>query len=118
VPIATSLRIPTLAIAIRKINGTSIFEHYKEDFEKLKDEEKEELEQNEDYKKYFGANRFMEDELKKRSPEFIAELWEEWKKVEERRKEAQEAIKKSSGVPSEKEKKENTLESTPSGNQK
>jgi hypothetical protein len=117
----TSYRLPTLAIGIRDIfhqkqnRWISVYEFFDEDWKFLPQDTRDALESMNKYaKKYFVAEHLMEW-LSQRPPEVLVELVKQWDQLEARRKEAQEALKKSLGEGSEKEESTNSTELSPSG---
>jgi len=112
-----SLRMPTLAIGIRAIDGTPLMEYFSEDWNKLTEAERSALQEANRYsQKYFIAGHML-DYLGDCAPDMITKLWAEWEKLSKRRSDAQEQAKNSSGEVSEQETSENTTESSPSGDQ-
>jgi len=112
-----SLRMPTLAIGIRAIDGIPLMEYFSDDWNTLSVAEQRALtEANKYSRKYFVAGHMM-DYLGDCPPEMITKLWAEWEKLTQRRTDAQEQVKNSSGEDSEKETSENTTESSPFGDQ-
>lgn len=111
-----SFRLPTLSIGIRKIDDISIYEYFDEEWKRLSEDKRNELESMNTYsRKYFCAEHLMKF-LADRYPEGIAELWEKYQTLEARRTEAIETLKKSSGESSEKEtSEESTTEPSPIG---
>lgn len=110
-----SFRLPTLAIGIREIDGISIAEFFEDDWKLLPESARQEmLLSNPFTRKYFCAEHLM-NFLSQRFPEGVAELWEKWQELEDRRKEAISALKKSLGESSEEEKSQSTTEPSPIG---
>lgn len=116
----SSYKLPTLAIGIREVyhkdlgGWVSVFEFFDEDWQKLPELTRTSLlEMNKFSKKYFVAEHFMEWLSQRR--EMVGELYNQWEQLEQRRKESQEALKKSSGEDSEMEKSESSTESSPDG---
>lgn len=111
-----SFRLPTLAIGIREIDDISVFEFFAEEWATLPDDFRRELENMNKYaRKYFAAEHLMKF-LASRFPEGIAELYDKWQVLENRRLEAIATLKKSSGESSEPAQMEkNTTELSPTG---
>jgi hypothetical protein len=110
-----SFRLPTLAIGIRKIDGISIADFFEDDWQVLSEAARQEmLLSNPFTRKYFCAEHLM-NFLSQRFPEGVAELWEKWQELEDRRKEAISSLKKSSGESSAEEKSQSTTEPSPIG---
>lgn len=90
----SSLRLPTLAIGIRKIDDVPVYDFFAEEWMTLSDDERRELENMNKYsKKYFVAEKLMEF-LSQRLPDAIDLLWNNWQELETRREKAQEMLKK------------------------
>lgn len=101
----SSWKLPTLAISIRAIEGKPIEEAYKDKWDELDESTKSMLETaNKFAKKYFTAD-FLMQELSQFPNDFIEELTACWEKLSGRSREAQDALKKSSGENSVKGKK-------------
>lgn len=110
VTVATSMRLPILAIAIREINGLSIEEFFASEWEGLSATEKSFYENaNKFSKKYFAAEHLMQF-LGQRPPAFIQSLWANYEELSKRRKIAGDEIKNSSGEGSEKAEKKSLTE--------
>lgn len=117
-----SYKLPTLAIGIREVyhdklgRWVSVYEFFDEDWQKLPKELRDSLMSGNKYsKKYFIAENFMEWLSQRRERELIPELYTQWEKLEERRREAQDELKKLSGEGSEKEKSETLTDPSPDG---
>jgi len=115
VSMGTSMRLPTLSMGIRAIDGISLLEYFSEDWEKLdKDERAALLEANPLSQKYFIAGHMM-DFLGDCPPDMITKIWKQWETLVSRRADAQENLKNSSGEDSEKEESESSTESSQPG---
>jgi len=115
----SSWRLPTLSIGIRAINGIPVFEFFREEWEST--EEGRQIVQLVDGRgrynqKYFAAEYLMQY-LAERPPERLEEMWGFWESLEQRREDAQDAAKKSSGEGSEEGEKPTGTESSPSGDE-
>jgi len=94
---AVSAQLAHLAMGIREIDGSPIYEYFTEDWDKLEDRERAALlEMNRYALKYFVAEH-MHSFLAEMPPEVTNDLWECWNKLLERREDAQAMAKKSSG---------------------
>lgn len=110
-----SFRLPTLAIGIREIDDIPVVDFFAEDWEAMSADVRNELMSMNPYsKKYFVAEHLMQF-LAARFPEGVAELWEKWQMLENRRLEAIATLKKSSGESSESTKEAPTTELSPTG---
>ena len=111
----SSLKLPTLAMGIREVDGKPVTEAFKEDWDSLSATERMEYERANKYaKKYFIAERFMEFLAK--WPDYeLDELWKHWAILEDRREDVQVELKKSSGEGSEKAESESSTIPSPSG---
>jgi hypothetical protein len=113
----TSWRLPTLAIGIREIDDTPVFEFFRSEWESTeKGREVVRLMEGRGTfsMKYFSAEHLMQF-LGRRPPEALEEMWKYYKMLEDRREEAQDNVKKSSGEGSVKGEKPSGTESSPSG---
>jgi len=113
----SSWRLPTLAIGIRQINGTPVFEFFREEWDATEESRRalEIVEGKGPYSaKYFTAEHLMKF-LADRFPEVISDLWDEWQRMEDRRSNAQDALKKSSGESSDEGIDPSGTELSPSG---
>ena len=110
-----SFRLPTLAIGIRRMNETSILEVFQEDWDLLTETEQENLMNSPGASLDKLGAEFLLDYLKKQPSEFVNELWVHWQSLEARRKEGQQALKKSSGESGDLEEKTSSPDSTPTG---
>lgn len=99
---ATSIRLPTVAMSVRSIDGTSIEEIFKEEWDKVSEEKKNEYLNgtNRYSRKHFFAEFFM-SWLSERFPDSITPLFEAWRELEDRRLKSQGELKNSSGESSE-----------------
>lgn len=115
----TSWRLPTLAIGIRAIDGVPIYQFFQEEWNATA-EGREALALIDGggrfSQKYHAAEHFMEW-LAERFPEKMEDFWEYWQKLENRRTESQESVKKSSGESSETNTEPNGTELSPSGDE-
>jgi hypothetical protein len=112
----SAVKLPTLAIGIRKIDGVPVKEAFKEDWGDLDDKVKLNLlGDNKFAKKWFIAENFMQY-LSSWIDDSLEELWGKWDELQKRRVEAAETLKKSSGEAST-ENIENSTEPSPSGDQ-
>jgi len=98
---ATSLRSPTLAIAIRKINGLSVEAFFTQKWQEretaLSEVEKAILAAtNQFVKQYFFAETLFKW-LSERPPQFVQELWSKYTALDDRREAAESAMGKSLG---------------------
>lgn len=115
VTIATSIRLPTMSMAIREINGMPTDKFFESDWDNLDEVSRSAYESKNKYaKKYFVAEHLMEF-LSQRQPDFMHSLWKRYEVLENRRKDLQEKIKNSSGEDSDKTEKKNSTESSPIG---
>jgi hypothetical protein len=114
----TSFRLPTLAIAIKKIDDLPLDQFFADEWEALDAQERVDLQNMSKYaKKYFMAEHLMEF-LSQRPPDVIEDLFiNGYNLLQEREQEAQDALKKFSGEGSEKEESEITIEPSPSGDE-
>ena len=114
----TSFRLPTLAIAIRKIDDIPIDHFFDDVWEEMDAQDRVEIQSMSKYaKKYFIAEHLMEF-LSQRFPDAVEELFVKgYNVLQEREQEAQDTLKKSSGEGSETEKSEITIEPSPSGDE-
>lgn len=117
----SSFRLPTLSMGIREIyhskldRWVSVFEFFDEKWQELPQPTRDALTGMNKYaRKYFVAEHLMEW-LSQRPPEVMTELNKQWDELEEKRKKAQESLKKSSGEGSEKEKSTSSTEPSPDG---
>jgi hypothetical protein len=95
----TSVRAPTLAIGIRKINGLDVeaffIQTWEEQAKVLSAVEKQILAATNPYvKQYYFAEQLFAW-LSIRPPTFVQELWDKWMELENRRDEAEKAMGKS-----------------------
>lgn len=116
----SSFRLPTLAIGIREIyheklgRWVSVYEFFDDEWEKLPEDARDALmSTNKFSKKYFIAEYLMQWLSQRR--EIIKELYDQWTELEQRRSDAQAALKKSSGEGSEEEKSKNSTDPSPDG---
>jgi len=115
VTVATSLKLPKLAISIRSINTISVDKFFMDEWEALPEFDRLEYEaKNKFAQKYFTAEHMMQF-LGQRFPDFIQELWELYEVLDKRRQEAQDELGNSSGEDSEKEESENSTEPSQPG---
>ncbi len=113
----SSIKLPTLAIGIRSMDGASVEEAFKDSWKKIEEDERAKLESNNPFaKKYFLAEHFMQL-LSQWGDKALDELWEKWGELSERSEKARNNLKKQSGGSSEETKKENSTELSPSGDQ-
>jgi len=113
----TSIKLPTLAIGIRKMDGESIEAGFEEDWGSLSEKQRLDLFRENKYaRKWFVAEQFMQY-LANWPDNMLEELWEFWAMLEERRRVAGDELKKFSGEGLEKEEKVNSTEPSPSGDQ-
>lgn len=111
----TSIKLPTLAMGIRKIDSESVEEAFEEDWGSVPAKQQlEMLKENKYAKKWFIAEHFMQY-LANWSDAILEDLWNNWAALEERRRQAGEELKKSSGEALEKKEKPNLTELSPSG---
>lgn len=111
----TSIKLPTLAMGIRKIDGVTVEDAYAEDWGLLQEEARISLLRDNKYaRKWFVAEHFMEY-LANWPDTVLEDLWRNWAELERRRDAAGEAVKKFSGESSEKEVNKNSTELSPSG---
>lgn len=90
----SSLRLPTLAMSIRKIDGISVYDFFANEWMELSEDDRKELENMNKYsKKYFVAEKLMEF-LSQRIPDAIDLVWEKYQELEKRREESQGFLKK------------------------
>lgn len=92
--LAIEVRRANLAIGVRSIDGFTIEEMFKEMWEGLPEKEQFELLDQEGELEFVYAGMFLEY-LKALPSDYIGEIHEGWEKLEKRRKEAQENLKKS-----------------------
>lgn len=101
----SSWKLPTLAIGLRAIGGIPVEEGWGEDWLNVDADSRQVLESaNKFARKYFTADYLMQF-LSQLPNDFIEELVECWENLSARSKEAQDALKKSSGENSVKGKK-------------
>lgn len=113
----TSMRLATLAMAIRKINDAPVFAFFEEEWGQMTVDQIAALENmNKFARKYFAAEHLMEF-LSQRFPEGVGDLYDYYQELEAERKEVLDASKKSSGENSETDEKPNTTEFSPNGDQ-
>jgi len=94
---ALSGRLANLAIGIREIDDTPVYEYFTEDWDELEEREQEALQNMNRFAiKYFVAEH-LHSILAEMPPNVITDLWNGWNELVERRAEAQEMSKKSSG---------------------
>ncbi len=111
----TSIKLPTLAMGIRKIDGESVADAFEDNWGDIPAKQQLSLLEGNKYaKKWFIAEHFMQY-LSGWLDTILEELWNKWAVLEERRRQAGEELKKSSGEASEKEEKPNSTEPSPSG---
>lgn len=104
VAIGFSIRLPTLAMAIKSVDDIPVSVMFENDLKALYKPEQHELlerEYGENYLKFVYAG-FLMDMLKNFPPSFIGELYNNFQELMGRRKKAQENVKNSSGEDSEK----------------
>jgi len=117
VTIATTMRLPMIAIATRTIDGILIEDFLNHKWMELSSEDRIALDRANDFaRKYFIAEHWMQF-LSQRSPTLIKDFWTCYELLEARKQEVQDSIKKSLGEDSEKEEKQSTTESSPNGDQ-
>jgi len=115
VTVATSMKLPKLAISIRGINDIPVEMFFFDEWEALPQFDRMEYEsKNKFAKKYFTAEHMMQY-LGQRFPDFIQELWELYEVLDKRRKDAQDELGNLSGEDSETEENENSTEPSPPG---
>jgi hypothetical protein len=114
----SSFRLPTLAIAIRRIDGVSVEEFFSQKWDNLDAQDRVDLQNMSKYaKKYFMAEHLMEF-LSQRPPDAIEDLFlNGYDVLQKREADAQDTLKKYSGEGSEKEKSGITIESSPTGDE-
>jgi len=116
VAMGVEFKDPTLAIGIRKMNGVVVHQVFEEDWFSLEDEEREEIINRPGMTlEKFGASCLLRY-IKELPSEFANELYAHWNSLEKRRKDAQDASKKSQGESGEQETKvKDSPDSTPDG---
>ncbi len=113
----TAWKLPTLAIAIRKINNIPVFSFFEEEWKATEESRKviELVQGKGPYTvQYFAAEHLM-GYLGERFGEGLDELYKRYEALEARREQAQGAVKKSSGENLVKEEKESGTEFSPTG---
>jgi hypothetical protein len=121
VALAMEVRLPTLAIGIRSINGNSIISMYEDEWKSIPQEMRDRyilryLDEME-AKKFFSAEMFI-SWLSKQPPNFIKSLYNDcWLVLANREKESQGELKNSSGESSEMVEKSDSTELSRSGEQ-
>ena len=94
---ALSGRLANLAIGIRKIDGTPVYEAFTDEWEELSEQERAEVTAMNKYAlKYFVAEHLYAF-LSEFPPEVVTDLWDKWSELIERREGSQKMAKKSSG---------------------
>lgn len=117
VTIATTMRLPMIAIATKSIDDIPIEDILNHKWMELSEDDKTAINNSNDFaKKYFIAEHWMQI-LSQRSPTLIKDFWTCYELLEARKAKAQDSAKKSSGEDSEKEEKQSTTESSPNGDQ-
>jgi len=113
-----TLRLPTLAMSIREIDGSSVENKlFDQKWLDLDEDSRRSYESKNKYaKKYFAAEHLMEW-LAERPPTFVQELEDFYNALSSRRDAAQVAAKNSSGEGSEKEENPNSTDPSPTGEQ-
>lgn len=110
-----SHRTPTLAVGIKKINGTSVADSFQTDWDLLMEDERESLLSVKGQTSNKIGAELLWRYLKAQPPEFIKELWDCWTSLESRKREGQDSLKKSLRGSGEGEEKKSLTEDTPSG---
>lgn len=94
---ALSGRLANLAIGIREIDDTPVYEYFTDDWDSLGEGEQTALlNMNRFALKYFVAEH-LHSILAEMPPDVVTDLWDGWNKLVERREAAQATAKKSSG---------------------
>ena len=90
---ALQVQIPLLAIGIREINGHSMFSFFEEEFKELEDKVQKVFIEAKNGLQFYCAELLYEM-LCEQPPEIVDELSARWRELENRKKKAEDAVKK------------------------
>ena len=115
VSLAMSARVASLAVGIRSIEGHTVEELFTPQFGELEEVNKQKLLHENFNSMKFVCSSLLLDYLKDQPSDFVSELHEAWRTLEERKADAQGEVKNLSGEDLEKDEKKSLTESSQLG---